>query len=229
MKQKEIIRFAFIKSMPIMFSYLFMGAAYGILMIEAGFLWSYAVLISAAVYTGAFQFLFVSLLSNGVSFLTTAVSAFLINSRQLFYTLTFVDDFKKMGKKKLYMIQTLTDETYAVNCSLEQVDEEKRSIMFWVALLSHMYWILGTLVGSLIGKLIPFSTEGIDFCMTALFITIFMDQWRDAKDHFSALLGLAVALICLFLFGESRFILPTLLLVSAILVFRNARGEEENR
>ena len=117
----NIFRKAFIKSIPIMCSYLFVSMAYGIMMENAGFKWYYSLLVSLTVF------------SSGASILTMALTAFLMNSRQSFYALTFVDEFNRMGKRKLYMIHTMTDETYDVNCTLPDTGKEKQSIMFWVA------------------------------------------------------------------------------------------------
>ena len=124
--KKEIRKTAFLKSLPIMCSYLFVGMAYGMMMQEAGFGWYLSLAVSMTVYTGAFQFVLITLLSSGASFLTIGITAFLMNSRQLFYGLTFLDEFRKMGRRKPYMICTLTDETYAVNLTLEDEDEKKK-------------------------------------------------------------------------------------------------------
>lgn len=216
---KETWKLAFVKSLPIMCSYFFLGAAYGIMMEETGFPWYVALLLSMTVYTGAFQFVLITFLSTGASLLTIAITALLMNSRQSFYSLTFLNDFKRMGKRKLYMIHSLTDETYAVNCTLELPRKEKEDTMFGVALLSHCYWMAATVAGAVLGQLIPFELEGIDFCMTALFVIIFMDQWKKASSHIPALAGLTCGIVCLMIFGQSSFILPALLLVSGILFF----------
>ena len=224
---KETWKLAFVKSLPIMCSYFFLGAAYGIMMEETGFPWYVALLLSMTVYTGAFQFVLVTFLSTGASLLTIAITALLMNSRQSFYSLTFLNDFKRMGKRKLYMIHSLTDETYAVNCTLELPRKEKEDTMFGVALLSHCYWMAATVVGAVLGQLIPFELEGIDFCMTALFVIIFMDQWKKASSHIPALAGLTCGIVCLLIFGQSSFILPALLLVSGILFFAGRKEAAE--
>ena len=225
--RKEILKNAFIKSIPIMFSYLFVSMAYGIMMEEAGFKWYYSLFISMTVYTGEFQFLLITFLSSGASILTIALMAFLMNSRQVFYSLTFVDEFREMGKKMLYMIHTMTDETYAVNLTLDSKGKEKEDTMFLIALLSRCYWMIGAVTGGILGQVIPFDLKGIDFCMTALFIIIFIDQWEKADNHLPALAGLAVALICLITIGERNFILPSLLIISGmLLVVRKRRSGE---
>jgi 4-azaleucine resistance transporter AzlC len=198
--------------------------AYGIMMEEAGFHWYYSLLTSLTVYTGAFQFVLITFLGTGASYLTIAVTAFLMNSRQTFYSLTFVEEFKGMGKRLPYMIHTMTDETYAVNCTLEETGEERKGIMFFVALLSRCYWMIGAVAGGVIGQLLPFQLEGIDFCMTALFVIIFIDQWEKSKKHLPALAGLGIAVLCLLIFGADNFMLPALILVSGILLFTGERG-----
>lgn len=216
MKNKEIIIKAFKISIPIMCSYLFVSIAYGMMMNEAGFAWYVALLVSFLIYTGAFQFLLITLLSSGTSLLTIGLTAFLMNSRQLFYSVSFVDLFNQM-KQKWYMIFTMTDETYAVNCSLEENEHE---VMFYVALFSRSYWLIGTLLGVFLGKMIPFDLMGIDFCMTALFIIIFYDQLEKSQDHFPAIVGIVVAIICLCIFGGQNFMLPSLIVSSMILIVR---------
>lgn len=217
MKNKEVLKIAFKKSIPIMCSYLFVSIAYGMMMNEAGFAWYISLLVSFLIYTGAFQFLLITLLSGETSLLTIGVTALLMNSRQLFYSLSFIDTFNKM-KQKWYMIFTMTDETYAVNCNLE--DQDKEQIMFYVAFFSRCYWLIGTLLGTFLGKMIPFDLTGIDFCMTALFIIIFMDQLEKNKDHFPAIVGIVVAIICLIVFGGQNFMLPSLIISSMILLVK---------
>lgn len=222
MKKNEIIKISLSKAMPILISYIFISMAYGIMMSSAGynFLWSLG--ISLFVYTGAFQFVLVTFLASAASFLTIGLTALFMNSRQIFYSITFLKDFNSMKKRKWYMIHTLTDETYAVNCTLsnnEYSDDDRKNIMFYIALFSHTTWALGTIFGSVLGQIIPFDTTGIDFCMTALFVTIFVDQWLATNNHKPALIGLFSAIIFLCILGPSNFILPSLCITSGILLF----------
>ncbi len=216
---------AFMKSIPILCSYLFVGMAYGMTMENAGFHWYYSLLISITVYTGAFQFVLITLLSSGASILTIALTALLMNSRQSFYALTFLDEFKRMGKKKLYMIHTMTDETYAVNCSLDEKESDRHGVMFGVAILSKSYWVIAAVIGGMLGQLIPFDLTGIDFCMTALFVIIFVDQWEQASSHVLAIVGVITSVVCLLIVGAQYFLLPSLILASGILIIWNRRQE----
>lgn len=226
MQMNESVKQAFVKALPIIGSYLFVSMAYGLLMQEAGYTWIWSLFISMTVYTGAFQFVLVTFLSSPVSVFTVVITALFMNSRQFFYGLTFVEDFKKMGKRFPYMVHTMTDETYAVNCSMlerkstETREEEKRrlDIMFWVALFSRIAWMIGAVAGGILGQVIPVKLEGIEFCMTALFVTIFIDQWKAERSHVPALLGLVLGIIFLWIAGPDLFLLPTLIFVSGFLL-----------
>lgn len=222
--KKEIFRAAFVRSIPILCSYIFVSMAYGIMMQNAGFPWFASLFVSLTVYTGAFQFVLITFLSSGASLLTVALTAFLMNSRQTFYSLTFLKEFRAMGKRKFYMTHTMTDETYAVNCTLDLPEKEKQDTMFLVAFLSRCYWMIGSVLGGVLGQLLPVELNGIDFCMTALFVIIFIDQWEKTKKHTPALAGLAIGTLCLVLFGQQRFMLPALFGVSGLLVFMQAGG-----
>ena len=212
------LKTAFVKSIPIFCSYVFVSMAYGMMMASAGFPWYDSLLVSLTVYTGAFQFVLIKFISSGASLITIALTALLMNSRQSFYSITFLKEFKQMGRRKLYMIHTMTDETYAVNCTLDLPKKEKEDTMFLVALFSRCYWIVGSVLGGILGQIIPFDLTGLDFCMTALFLIIFIDQWEKAEKHTPALTGLGTGVICLLIFGENRFMLPALLIVSALLL-----------
>ncbi|MDD7281663.1 MAG: AzlC family ABC transporter permease [Erysipelotrichaceae bacterium] len=233
---KSITKYALKQALPITCSYLFVSFAYGIMMQEAGLNAGWSLLTSLSVYTGAFQFVLVALLSSGASFFTIALTALFMNSRQVFYGLSFTKDFPHMGKKYWYMVHTLTDETYAVNCALEQKketeellqdDENRRNIMFLVAIFSRISWMIGAVLGGILGQLIPFELEGIDFCMTALFVVIFIDQWKACKDHVPALLGIGIGILLLLCLGQDVFMLPTLILVSGILIVLKEGKERE--
>lgn len=176
-----------------------------------------------------------NIFSSGASLLTVALTVLLVNSRQSFYSLTFLKDFNAMGKRKLYMIHSMTDETYAVNTTLDYMPEDdKHSTMFGVALFSHFYWTFFSVLGSVIGQLLPFQLEGVDFCMTALFVIIFIDKWEHADRHSPALIGLGVGVLCLLIFGQNSFMLPALLLSTALLLlitntnFGKKKGGKDN-
>ena len=213
------LKYALGKTIPIMFSYLFLSMAFGIMMNQAGFPFYWAYLVSLTVYTGAFQFVIVSFLSAGAGIATIALTALAMNCRHMFYGVTFLKEFKSMGKRYPYMIFSLTDETYALYCSLEYPEDlDHHQVMFDIAWLSRAYWLIGTLVGALLGQVIPFDFEGVDFCMTALFVTILIDQWKKSENHAPAVIGGVSAVVFLLIFGASRFMLPSLMVTTALLL-----------
>ena len=222
---RQTVRFAFYKTIPVLLGYLFLGLAFGLLLQEAGYSFWWALLSSGIVYAGSIQFVLVEFLSGGTGLLTVAVMTFLINSRHAFYGLSFVEKFRKM-KTYPYMIFSLTDETYSLLCSLkvpEGIDEKKA--MFLIALFDQLYWVTGSVLGAALGQVLPFDMTGIDFAMTALFVTIFVDQWREAKSHLPAIVGLCSAAVCLLIFGGSNFILPSLIITVGILMALRGRLE----
>lgn len=217
-------REAFVRSIPILCCYVFISMAFGMLMAEKGFAWYVSLLVSLTVYTGAYQFVLVSFLAGGVSAGVVALTALLMNSRQAFYSLSFLDEFRRMGRRKPYMIATMTDETYAVNCSLPPDAPGRQDVMFLLAVLSRIYWLAGTVCGGLLGNFIPWDLTGIDFCMTALFVILLLDQWEKREARVPALFGAGISLLCLTLFGADRFMLPALFLTSAALLARDRKG-----
>lgn len=215
------IKFAFQKSLPVFFGYLFLGSAFGIMLYEAGYNWLWAIFISVIVYAGSGQFVLVSLLSAGASIPTVALMTLFINSRHMFYGLSFVDKFKKGGWRYPFMIFTLTDETYSVNTSFSSVPDgvNEPKARFIIGELDHLYWIIGSVVGSVAGQLIPIDFTGVDFSMTALFVVIFIDLIREQKGRLRLVgpLGIASAVICLVIFGADRFLLPSLIITVLLL------------
>ena len=105
------LKYAFRQSLPVMFGYIFLGVAFGILLQQAGFGALWALLISGFVYAGSLQFVLVGFLAQGAALPTVALMSLFINSRHLFYGLSFIDKFKAMGRRKPYMVFSLTDET----------------------------------------------------------------------------------------------------------------------
>ena len=228
--RQNIIKQAFIKSLPVMAGYVVLGIGFGILLRGAGYgvLWAFA--MSAFIYAGSMQYVGVSLLTGGASILTTALTTFMVNARHLFYSISMVDRYKDAGKYKPYMIFALTDETYSLLSDGEDPfknEEALNKYRFWVSLFDQSYWVTGCVLGSLMGAVIPFSTKGIEFSMTALFITSFTEQWLTTRDHLPALTGLLSTLVCLVIFGAERFLIPAMLLITLILTLVRGRYGEK--
>ena len=200
-----------------MAGYLVLGTAFGVLLSDKGYSFVWALAMSLFIYAGSMQFVAVSLLTGGASLISAALMTFMVNLRHLFYGISMLKRYRSTGAAKPYLIFGLTDETYAlvVNGAPEGADE--KTYYFFVTLLDHCWWVLGSVLGSLIGTAIPFETQGIDFAMTALFVTIFTEQFLSMKDHFPAAAGVAASLACLLVFGPDRFLIPSMLVIAVSL------------
>lgn len=223
-KNQNPIIFAWKQSIPVMLGYIFLGIAFGLLLQNAGYSFLWAFLVSVVVYAGSMQFILVTLLTSGAGLLSAALMTLFINGRHIFYGLSFVEKYKKMGKAYPYLVFSLTDETYSVLCGTkvpEGMDERK--VFFWISFLDQCYWVLGSVIGALAGSYITFDSTGIDFSMTALFIVIVVEQWQGAKSHFPALLGAISGILWLILLGPDRFILPALCSCVVILLLARRR------
>lgn len=215
----KAFQFAFKQTIPVMFGYLFLGTAFGILLQQAGFSAVWAFFTSLLIYAGSMQFVLVGFLSGGISFLSAAVTTLSVNGRQIFYGISFLEKFKEMGKARPYMIFSLTDETYSLLCGVKVPEDcDENRVFFLMSLLDQCYWIAGSVFGALLGGILTFDTSGIDFAMTALFVVIFVEQWLSAKSHLPALLGLLCGFVSLFLLGPSGFLLPALIMTTALLI-----------
>ena len=213
------VKFAFINSLPVLFGFIFLGIAFGILLQKAGFNYIWAFFTSLTVYAGSLQFVLVSFLSSGTALPVVALTTLFINSRHMFYGLSFIETFKSMGKRYPYMIFSLTDETYSALCSLKLPDEmEGNRVRFLIALFNQSYWIIGSVLGALIGRLIPFGFDGIEFSMTALFVVILVERWKTDGVRVPAIVGLICGIISLLALGAESFLLPALSAVVAVLL-----------
>ncbi len=225
---KKLLKTVIIKTLPVMTGYLALGIGFGILLRSHGYglLWSLA--MAVFVYAGSMQYVAINLITGGASLITTALTTLMVNARHLFYGISMVEKYKNTEKAKPYLIFSLTDETYSLLCAEDYPEDVKpEKYQLAVSLLNHIYWITGCALGSLIGSAISFNTAGIDFCMTALFVTIFVEQWLSAKKHLPAIIGLASSALCLLVFGAEAFLIPSMLLISALLLIFKRRIENE--
>ncbi|HIR83734.1 MAG TPA: AzlC family ABC transporter permease [Candidatus Galloscillospira excrementavium] len=225
---------AFPVTLPVLMGYLSIGIAFGLMLQGIGYNFIWAFFMSLTIYAGSGQYLAVTLLGSAAGLGTIAVMTLLINFRHLVYGLSMLEKFRGMGWRKLYMIFSLTDETYALLAGTPApVGVDPRNFYFSVALLDQLYWIAGSVIGGIAGGMLEgvISIEGIDFAMTALFVVIAVDQWKAYRKHLPVFLGLGCTLVCLAVIGAEQMLLPALgLIVLALLVLRSRledRAEEE--
>ena len=225
---KRLLRTAFLDTVPVMTGYVFLGFGFGILMQQNGFGVLWAAAMSLFIYAGSMQYVTISLLTSGQSLLIAAMTAFVVNARHLFYGISMVDAYKGTGKKKPYLIFGLTDETYSLVSQLQiPEDVSPKGYCFLVTLFDHFYWVFGTVLGSLAGSLLPINYEGVDFALTALFVTIFVEQWLSTKKHGPAIVGVVATVICLIVFGTDVFLIPSMIIIAASLILMRKTGKED--
>ena len=225
---RKALAAAFPVTLPVLMGYLAIGIAFGLMLQEIGYNFIWAFFMSLTIYAGSGQYLGVTLLSTAAGLGTVAVMTLLINFRHLVYGLSMLEKFRGMGWRKLYMIFSLTDETYALLSSAQApVGVDPKNFYFAIALLDHSYWILGSVIGAVAGALLPIDITGIDFAMTALFVAIFVDQWKQFPSHVPALTGLTCAVAARLLFVPDNFLLIALIAAVAILAALRGRLEGE--
>lgn len=223
------IKRAFVKTLPVMAGYMVLGFGFGIITMEAGYGFWIALLMSILVYAGSMQYVLVSLLTGGASMISCAVTTLMVNARHLFYGVSMVEKYKGAGRKKPYLMFALTDETYSLVCGGDCPEKmDFHTYAMAVSFMNQIYWITGTVLGALTGAFVNLNFAGVDFAMTALFITVFVDQWKSTKNHLPAMIGVFASVICLVIFGKDNFLIPSMLLISLSLSFgRKFIGRKE--
>lgn len=228
-RTKELFLEALKATVPVMAGYLVLGMGFGILLRTKGFGFWWALAMSGFIYAGSMQYLTIDLLTGGASLITAAVTTLLVNARHLFYGISMVEGYRKLGKEKPYAIFALTDETYSLVCQDDRHPDPQdyRRYVLFVSLCDQCYWVAGSLIGALLGSIIPFDVTGIDFSLTALFLTVFIEQWLSTKDHASALIGVIASVLSVAIFGADRFLLPAMAAILLSLTALRAIRKED--
>lgn len=223
---KKAFKAAFPHTIPIFAGFWFLGMTYGIYMNVSGFPFWYPMLMSLTIFAGSMEFVAVNLLLGAFSPLQAFAMTLMINARHLFYGISMLDKYRGMGWKKFYLIFGMCDESFSINYTAEIPEGTDRGwFMFFVTLLNQFYWFFGATLGGIFGSLIHFSTEGLDFVMTAMFVVIFLEQWLKEKNHVSAVMGVALSLLCLVAFGADDFMIPSMIAIFAALTLVRGRLE----
>lgn len=211
-------RAAATRTVPVMFGYLPLGAAFGILAIELGIPWWGALAMSLAIYAGAGQFLAVALLAGGAGLLEVAVATLMLNSRHLFYGLSLLKRFQGAGRYKPYLIFALTDETYSLLTSQPAVEQRDHALAVRISALNQLWWTLGTLAGALIGTTLDFDSRGIEFALTALFIVLTLEQARRLRQALPFVIAMIAGVGAILLVPDRHMLLVAIGAASALLL-----------
>lgn len=227
MSNRDKMKRAFIDTIPVMTGYLVLGMGFGLVLNAKGYGIWWAFAMSIWIYAGSMQYLAVDLMAGGASLITAAVTALMVNARHLFYGISMIDKYKNSGKKKPYLIYALTDETYSLVCSENAGEgfEDRSQYFFLVSLLNQCYWVTGSLAGAALGAAVKINTEGVDFALTALFVTVFVEQWLSTKDHRAAVIGVVSSTVCRMIFGAGNFLIPTMIVITCALTWMGKKSD----
>lgn len=210
---------AFPHTLPVLAGFLVLGIAYGMLMLEKGYGPQWSVLMSAVAFCGSMQFVAITLLSTAFQPLEAFVLSLLVNARHLFYGLSMLDKYKGFGKVKAFLIYTLCDETFSIVSSVNPPEGiEPKYFYLGISLLDYLYWVTGTLLGGLLGGIMPFDMKGLDFALTALFVVLFIEQMKKKENWVLGLIGIGSALVSRFIFGADNMVLPALAIILVTLL-----------
>lgn len=220
-KKNEIRRAlyaAFPHTIPVLTGFLVLGFAYGVLMQTKGYGVLWAFLMSAIAFCGSMQFVAITLLTTAFNPIQAFLLSIMVNARHLFYGLSMLSKYKGLGKIRAFLIYTLCDETFSIACSVElEQGVNRKYFYFFISLLDYCYWVTGTVLGSLIGNLIKFNTEGLDFVLTALFIVLFLEQWKKSENRWSGVIGIMCTATALFVVGQENFVIPAMIMILFVL------------
>lgn len=219
---RAALRTAFPHTIPVLTGFLTLGAAYGILMQTKGFGVFWPTLMSALAFCGSMQFVAITLLTTAFNPVQALILSIMVNARQIFYGLSLLGKYKGLGKLRAFLIFALCDETFSIVCSIEPPKGTARKpFYFWVSLLDYSYWILGTLLGAVLGSLLTFNTAGLDFALTALFVVLFLEQILKKENRIPGFIGLGATLLSVVTigqrFGQDKMVIPAMLLILLIL------------
>lgn len=221
MKSNSALRTAFPATVPVMTGYLCLGFAYGLLMVSQDFSPVWPILMSLVVFGGSIQFLAVSLLASAFDPVATFFLSVMVNARHIFYGLSMLEAYRGTGAAKLPLVALLTDETFSVVSATEPPEGVlKKDYCLWVSFLDYLYWVGGTGAGAFLGNLLTFDTTGMDFALTALFVVLFMEQWKKKDNRFSGLVGITASALALALFGAESMVIPAMVMILIVLLGR---------
>lgn len=214
-------------TIPVFFGYIAIGIPFGLMVTKAGYPWYLAPIMSIFMYAGAGQYIAIGLFAANAPLTSIALTTLMVNIRHIVYGLSLIERFKHVGKWKPYLIFSLTDETYALLTGVKLPEKANPGVFYGtIALLDHCYWILGGILGAIAGELIPFSFEGIDFALTALFMVLLIDQLRRTKDFFPPMLGIFSGILALLIIGSNNMLIAALSIALALLIL--IRGKNQN-
>jgi len=215
---------AFPHTIPVLTGFLVLGMAYGVLMQTKGYGIGWSVLMSAVAFCGSMQFVAITLLTVAFNPIQAFLLSLMVNARHLFYGISMLYKYRGLGKIRYFLIYVLCDETFSIASTVEPpAGVERRHFYFLISMLNYLYWIAGTFLGGVLGSLLSFDTAGLDFVLTALFVVLFLEQWKKRGNRSSAIIGIVGAVLALNLFGSDNLVIPAMVIILAVLLMGRRR------
>uniref|UniRef100_UPI0040488587 AzlC family ABC transporter permease n=1 Tax=Aliarcobacter sp. TaxID=2321116 RepID=UPI0040488587 len=228
MKYKNEIKKAFEVSIPVMMGYSVLGFAFGLLLVSFDYPWYLAPIMSLFIYAGALQFVAINFFNVKAGMVDIAIASLFVNIRQSFYGLSLLKRFKKTGKLKPYLIFGLTDETYALLTTIKDDEQlKKRWYYFFLTLFNQAYWFIGSTLGALVGSNIEFNTAGLEFSLTALFVVLCIEQYKNLQNKIPFILGVIASIIAIFTVPSDKMLITSILIALILLFTFRKRVENE--
>jgi 4-azaleucine resistance transporter AzlC len=195
---RRILSGAFRYSIPVLLGYLAIGTAFGLLLADAGYPWWLALAMSVFMYAGAGQYIAVGLFAAGTSLWEAALVQLVVNARHIAYGFSMLKRYSGAGPFRYYLVFGMTDETFALLSSLPEGESglDRGKFMCCVTALNQCYWVAGSVIGALAGSLLPFSTSGIGFALTALFVVLLIEQILRVKKPLVFIVSAIPAVLC---------------------------------
>lgn len=217
--KRSALKAAFPVTIPVLTGYLCLGIAFGLLLRASGYGAVWAMLLSICCFAGSMQFVTITLLTTAFDPIQAFLLSIMINARHIFYGLSVLEKYKGLGKARAFLIFGLTDETFSLVSTLEPPEGvERKAFCFWITLLNYLYWNCGSVLGNLLGNIITFDTTGLDFALTALFVVLFMEQWKKRENRFAGATGIVCAVAALAIFGADQMVIPAMIFMAVILL-----------
>ena len=192
MKENPYIQaalWAFRTSIPVLMGYIPLGVVFGFLFVQAGAQWWLPPISSILIYGGAAQYMMIPMLAGGLPLSAIALATFVINLRHVFYGLSLIDVVPKKGPAKWCLAFLLTDETYSQLTTVPESVPLRNKLL--LALFNYFWWILGSLIGGLLGMGIKVNLGGFDFVLTSLFAMLLCEQWGQRDSSWPVWIALA--------------------------------------
>ena len=222
------IRGGIAEAWPVAIGLVPLGLAFGVLVTQTGFAWWWTPVFSILVYAGSMEFLAIGLVMAHTGLLGSAVTAFMVNFRHIFYGLTFPRDVigaRPGGSRVLrwlgraYSTYALTDEAYAIASARPPGMPLRGAGLLTIQLFCQLSWVVSGIVGALAGRGLPEGLVGFEFALTALFTVLAMDAFRLNRDWSLPLSALACVAVG-WLINPGQMLVIGLMLYFCVLLAR---------